>query len=235
MSLEAYRLVCGVDADKIYLGQVRAYLSPLDGTYPIPANGIAISPPDGVLAANHVWQLNAAEDEWVSIPDYRRARLYDTLTGQPLPPRKLGEPLPETATWLTPPMASAKEALRWSATVGAWEVVPDRRGEDYWLEDGTYHIINVIGEVPPIGALTEPPPPTTEQLATAARGQRDGLLSGSEWLIQRHRDEQEVGRETTLSAMQYTELQAWRQALRDWPASDGWPHIATPVKPEWFE
>jgi len=234
MSLEAYRLVCGIDADKIYLGQVRAYLSPLDGTYPTPANGIAISPPDGELAANHVWQLNVAEDGWVSIPDYRRTRLYDTVTGQPLPPSKLGEPLPETATLLTPPMVGAKEARRWDSAMGRWELLPDLRGEGYWLADGQYHVICEIGETPPVGALTEPPPPTTEQLEFAARSQRDVLLSSSEWLIQRHRDEQEAGRQTSLSTEQYAELQTWRQALRDWPTSQGWPTVAVPQAPAWL-
>lgn len=50
----------------------------------------------------------------------------------------------------------------------------------------------------------------------------------------RHRDEQELGRGTTLTAKQYLELLEYRQALRDWPASDSFPEMtARPSIPVW--
>ena len=79
-------------------------------------------------------------------------------------------------------------------------------------------------------------PPTAEQLEASERAWRDGELSSTEWLMARHRDELDIGKATTLSAEQYSELLAWRQLLRDWPAADGFPGIENrPPKPEWIE
>lgn len=79
-------------------------------------------------------------------------------------------------------------------------------------------------------------PPTVEQLESAERAWRDGELTGTEWLIARHRDEIDIGQPTTLSAEQFSELLAWRQLLRDWPAADGFPSVeGRPLKPEWIE
>lgn len=41
----------------------------------------------------------------------------------------------------------------------------------------------------------------------------------------RHRDEVEGGLETTLTPTQYTELQAYRRALRNWPEAGEFPLI----------
>lgn len=40
-----------------------------------------------------------------------------------------------------------------------WQVVADYRGVRYWLGDGSEHVIERIGEVPPPDALDAPPPP----------------------------------------------------------------------------
>ncbi|MCU7250788.1 phage tail assembly chaperone [Pseudomonas koreensis] len=68
-----------------------------------------------------------------------------------------------------------------------------------------------------------------------ARTWRESRLSGTQWLMTRHRDEQELGRVPTLSAGQYLALLEYRQALRDWPATDGFPAAATrPSAPLWL-
>ena len=166
-----FTLVCGLDADELYAGPVPAYLSPLDQTYPLPANGIAIDPPDGDLPPHHVWRLTADRQSWIAIPDYRRVTLYDTTTGQPLPPLALGESLPDQATLEVPRPPGDREACRWDAGQRGWQLVPDRRGESYWLPDGSHHIISEIGEVPPGDALTEPPLPTLEALREQRRAE----------------------------------------------------------------
>ncbi|PNO60463.1 phage tail assembly chaperone [Aeromonas caviae] len=66
------------------------------------------------------------------------------------------------------------------------------------------------------------------------RDNRDIELSKTEWIVARHRDELEHLTETTLSTEQYTELQSYRQQLRDWPAQPGWPDIDMPPEPDWL-
>lgn len=51
----------------------------------------------------------------------------------------------------------------------------------------------------------------------ALRPSRNALLEASDKPVARHRDQVEVGGETTLTAEQFLELLAYRQALRDWP------------------
>ena len=59
------------------------------------------------------------------------------------------------------------------------------------------------------------------------------LLSSTDWLSIRHRDQVDAEQPTSLSADQYAELLAYRQALRDWPVSGDYGE-AYPVKPEWL-
>ncbi|CAI8892250.1 Phage tail protein [Pseudomonas sp. IT-347P] len=69
----------------------------------------------------------------------------------------------------------------------------------------------------------------------AARTWRQSSLSATEWWVTRHRDEQALGRGTTLKAAQYLELLEYRQALRDWPDSSQFPSVVSrPTAPEWF-
>lgn len=81
----------------------------------------------------------------------------------------------------------------------------------------------------------EPPPPSDDELATVERVWRDQRLSETDGVVTRHRDELEEGRETTLTPTQYTELQAYRRALRNWPEAGEFPLIAhRPTVPPWL-
>lgn len=71
--------------------------------------------------------------------------------------------------------------------------------------------------------LHKNPKPTSEQLADEARLKRDQLLSDTQWLVQRHRDQIEVAEPTTLTADQYKVLLTYRQALRDVSTQTGFP------------
>lgn len=76
---------------------------------------------------------------------------------------------------------------------------------------------------------------TTDQLEAKARVWRDSEITASQWLIERHRDQVETSTATTLTAEQYTELQAYRQTLRDWPTALSFPEDTTkPVAPDWL-
>nr|WP_109787512.1 phage tail protein [Pseudomonas sp. OV226] len=82
--------------------------------------------------------------------------------------------------------------------------------------------------------LIGPPPPSPEDLAAIERGWRGGLLAATDGLVSRHRDELEGG-STTLTPAQYTELQAYRFALRKWPDAGGFPLIEhRPSAPDWI-
>jgi hypothetical protein len=83
--------------------------------------------------------------------------------------------------------------------------------------------------------LVDPPPPSPEALAVVERLWRDTAISQVQWLVTRHRDEVETDRATTLSVEQFSELLAYVQSLRDWPASPLFPNItARPPVPEWL-
>jgi hypothetical protein len=73
------------------------------------------------------------------------------------------------------------------------------------------------------------------QPLAAERTWRQSALAATEWRVTRHRDEQELGRGTTLKAQQYLELLEYRQALRDWPGSGAYPSSASrPSAPQWL-
>lgn len=73
-----------------------------------------------------------------------------------------------------------------------------------------------------------------ESLA-AERTWRQTELAATEWQVIRHRDEQELGRGTTLKAQQYLELLEYRQALRDWPGAGAFPSsVLRPSAPQWL-
>lgn len=79
----------------------------------------------------------------------------------------------------------------------------------------------VAGEFGPISAYQPPAPPSTEELAAAARLRRDDLLKQSDW--------------TQLPDVPQATKDTWaayRQALRDVPSQAGFPtDIQWPVQP----
>ncbi|MGF6141379.1 phage tail assembly chaperone [Pseudomonas laurylsulfatiphila] len=83
--------------------------------------------------------------------------------------------------------------------------------------------------------LAAPLSATVEEQKNAERIWRDLQLSLSDGVVSRHRDEVESGLSTTLTAEQYTALQAYRRQLRDWPENGEFPLIAhRPVAPSWL-
>ncbi|QXH33119.1 phage tail assembly chaperone [Pseudomonas muyukensis] len=83
--------------------------------------------------------------------------------------------------------------------------------------------------------LIDPPPPTSAERAAKERLWRDAEMARQQWLRDRHRDEQDIGRRPTLTAEQFAELLGYLQALRDWPQSEQFPEIEhRPVAPPWI-
>lgn len=83
--------------------------------------------------------------------------------------------------------------------------------------------------------LIDPPALTSDEVAAQERAWRDGELLARQWLRDRHRDEQDLGRATTLSDAQFAELLEYLQGLRDWPQSESFPDVTfRPVAPGWI-
>lgn len=79
-------------------------------------------------------------------------------------------------------------------------------------------------------------PAPGEDMAALERAWRDSVINPTEWLVGRHRDEQDMELTTTLQAEQFAELLRYRQALRDWPQSELFPGIEhRPVPPAWLD
>lgn len=84
--------------------------------------------------------------------------------------------------------------------------------------------------------LIDPPLPSTDEIEAMERTWRDVRLAETDALVTRHRDElEEDGSKTTLTTKQYTELQAYRRELRNWPDNGDFPLSEhRPEAPEWL-
>jgi hypothetical protein len=67
------------------------------------------------------------------------------------------------------------------------------------------------------------------------RDWRDAELDSVIWLRERHRDQQDIDADTTLSGGQFAELLVYIQTLRDWPQSPNFPNTEyRPLTPTWI-
>ena len=83
--------------------------------------------------------------------------------------------------------------------------------------------------------LVDLPPPSPEALDAQARQWRDAEIESVKWLRERHRDEIDSQRPTTLTVKQSGELMDYVQTLRDWPKDAGFPAVESrPVPPTWI-
>ncbi len=151
-----------------YTGQVAAYLSPLEGTYPMPAYAIAAQPDLSALAGHQAYRVTADGTSWAIVPDYSSATVYDTATAGVVDPPAFGQPLPVDHTVQPPPTLAEKQAAQWNRDEQAWRVVADLRGTRYWLPDGSEHKITETGVELPVDALDAAPLPTIQALRAKA-------------------------------------------------------------------
>lgn len=83
--------------------------------------------------------------------------------------------------------------------------------------------------------LVDALPLTVEELSTRERLWRDAEIDGVKWLRERHRDQLDIGVQTTLTPEQFDELLVYMQDLRDWPAAPEFPaQEFRPTPPEWI-
>jgi hypothetical protein len=76
--------------------------------------------------------------------------------------------------------------------------------------------------------------PPLVDLAAQERAWRDAAILRVQWLRDRHRDEQDLNRPTSITAEQFVGLLGYMQALRDWPLQAEFPAEASrPVPPAW--
>lgn len=114
---------------------------------------------------------------------------------------------------------------------GSIEVTSDQR-RDLIAAIANGHPVACVDGVITIG---EVPAPSPDLLAEDERTWRDAEMQSNEWLVARHRDEQDMQLATTLTAEQFAELLVYRQALRDWPQTEVFPDSAQrPVAPAWI-
>ncbi len=66
------------------------------------------------------------------------------------------------------------------------------------------------------------------------RAWRNDEITRVTWIRDRHRDELELGRPTSITPDQYAQALKYVQHLRDWPQSEQFPDIEMrPLAPEW--
>jgi hypothetical protein len=83
--------------------------------------------------------------------------------------------------------------------------------------------------------LIDPLPLTAETLSVRERSWRDAEIERVKWLRERHRDQLDIGEQTTLTPEQFSDLLMYIQALRDWPTSPLFPDEAgRPTAPDWI-
>ena len=83
--------------------------------------------------------------------------------------------------------------------------------------------------------LVESMPLSDEQLSEQAKIWRDNEFDRYVWLRDRHRDEVELMKATTLCDADYQSLLLYLQALRKWPQAKKFPaKRSRPKKPAWM-
>ena len=83
--------------------------------------------------------------------------------------------------------------------------------------------------------LADPQPLTVEQRCSLERSWRYDVMLKACAVRDRHRDEQELFRPTTLTPERFVELLGYIQKLRDWPQSAAFPDTTQrPVVPTWL-
>lgn len=107
-----------------------------------------------------------------------------------------------------------------SSDNGGIEITDDEHGA---LMAGQVEGKRIVADEHGRPILTDPQPPSSAELASAARAKRDRLLSESDWVVTRSLE---------ISADTPPEWLAYRQALRDLPGQSGFPNaVSWPQKP----
>jgi hypothetical protein len=149
------------DTTRELLGTVEVFLSPLEGTYYLPRNVVAIAPPIDVGAHARA-RLHEDGAAWEIVPDFRRVMLWETATCRPVPNTlALGDVLPEGVTADAPPILSSDAPLMnvWDHNARAWRQEPDYSRTPVWFKATAQRAANPPPGEPLPDALTVIAPP----------------------------------------------------------------------------
>jgi len=163
--------------------------------------------------------IQPGESAWID------GELIENTGGEPITLRHVPDmsATPDTLQVANPACLIPEDAVEITSAYHAELLVGQSEGKVIaWGDDG--HPV-----------LVDPPPPSSEGLAVIERVWRDGQLAVTDGVVSRHRDELEEGQVTTLTPAQYTELQAYRRTLRNWPEAGEFPLIEhRPTTPPWL-
>ncbi|WP_164273367.1 phage tail protein [Stenotrophomonas sp. B1-1] len=143
------------------LGTITVFLSPGDGTYPLPPSAVEFSPgePTGLFQRH---RLTAALDAWETVADYRHVMLYAKATALPIANTlSLGEALPDDVTTTQPIAFSPNDHCRnqWDEAAGAWRSVPDYSATPLWEKATAMQVDSLpVGRSLPPELTTMAPP-----------------------------------------------------------------------------
>lgn len=149
------------DTTREYLGIVEVFLSPLEATYFLPRNVVALAPPTA-LGPHERARLNADGTAWEIVPDFRRVMLWDTATGTPIANTlSLGEALPPGVTAEPPPVLRSDMPLTnvWDDESDAWRQLPDYSRTPVWSKATGQRAVSPAPREPLPDTLTTRPPP----------------------------------------------------------------------------
>jgi hypothetical protein len=149
-----------------YLGELDAYLSPLEGTYPLPSNAVFVEPgPDP--GPRKTRRLSLDGTRWDVVDDFRYIMLWDTATAQPIPNAlALGETPPAGTTHLAPPRFEANDyqCATWGAEANAWVAAPDYSRCPLWVKATAGRATPLPAGINLPETLTTLAPPLSEHL-----------------------------------------------------------------------
>lgn len=158
-----------------YLGELDAYLSPLEGTYPLPSNVVFVEPgPDpGPRKARRLKQDGSA---WEVIDDFRYIMLWDTSTAQPVSNAlALGETPPAGTTHLPPPTFEVRDhkCAAWDTDLHAWIAAPDYSRSVLWTKASAQRALPLAPGSALPDTLTTQQPPRGDHICAVWNAARD--------------------------------------------------------------
>ena len=152
------------DTTREYLGIVEVFLSPLEATYFLPRNVVAIAPPTN-LGTHERARLNADGTAWEVVPEFRRVMLWDTATCTPIANTlALGDALPAGVTAEPPPVLRSDAPLTnvWDDAAGVWRQLPDYSRIPVWSKATAQRAAPPAPRKPLPDTLTTIPPPALD-------------------------------------------------------------------------
>ena len=121
-------------------------------------------------------------------------------------------------------------AVQWHNGQGEIEYKDERLNESFTSLEPYISLIEAHALL--VYKTLNPPAPTEEEKYAELISKRDHGLSSTDWIIKRHRDQKDLGKETSLSEDEFFKVLQWQDELRHLPqlhkTSDEWVWPVTP-------